>query len=365
MGTFADLGLKKDIVNVLSSLKYKKTFEVQDKIIPLALKGENIVFTSQTGSGKTLTFLLGFLGKINPKQGIQMLVIAPARELCVQIGKELKTICDPLGISVGTLYGGRDLAGDKRTTSKKNQIIVGTPGRLIQHINEKHLKVGEVKFLVYDESDRMFDNGFYGVCSYIKKRVSKNVQIILSSATVTDKVDDFVNNEIKEFKFLEIGFTIPKTISQLKYYCEKENKNDFLIKYILNNKFRKILIFCNTKLKTYLISEFFYENGFKSKPLNSDFEQKDRQNYLNLFRDGKIAVLAATDVAARGLHIKNVDVVINYDVPTREEFYIHRIGRTGRNNKKGIALTLICKEDEVRFKDLEISYKLEVNTIKG
>ncbi len=161
MGDFTKLSLKKEILDVLSRLKLNKSFEVQDKIVPLAMKGKNIVFTSRTGSGKTLAYLLGFLGKINKKQGIQMIVLVPTRELCIQVGKEMRGVCEPLGINVGMLYGGRDIPGDYRTLNKKNQILVGTPGRLLMHINEKKVKVGEVKYLVYDESDQMFDLGFY------------------------------------------------------------------------------------------------------------------------------------------------------------------------------------------------------------
>jgi len=200
MGNFTKLGLKKEILDVLSRLKLNKSFEVQDKIVPLAMKGKNIVFTSRTGSGKTLAYLLGFLGKINKKQSTQMIVLVPTRELCIQVGKEIIKICELLGINVGMLYGGRDVQGDYRTLSKKNQILVGTPGRLILHVNEKKIKVGEVKYLVYDESDQMFDHGFYDDCAYMKQRVSKNAQMILSSATMTDKVNSFIKNEIVDYE---------------------------------------------------------------------------------------------------------------------------------------------------------------------
>ena len=192
MGDFAKLNLKKEILKVLSRLKFKESFEVQDKIVPLAMRGKNVVFTSRTGSGKTLAYLLGFLGKINKKQGMQMLVLVPTRELCIQVGKEMKRVCDFLDINVGMIYGGRDVPGDYRTLSKKNQIMVGTPGRLLLHVNEKKIRVGEVKYLVYDESDQMFDHGFYDDCVYMKERVSKDAQIVFSSATITDKVDNFI-----------------------------------------------------------------------------------------------------------------------------------------------------------------------------
>lgn len=360
MGNFAKLNLKQEILEVLSRLKIKESFEVQDKIVPLALEGKNIVFTSRTGSGKTLAYLLGFLGKINKKQGTQMIVLVPTRELCIQVGKEMKRICDLLSINVGMLYGGRDIPGDYRTLDKKNQIMVGTPGRLLMHINEKRIKVGEVKYLVYDESDQMFDLGFYDKCAYLKQRVSKDAQIILSSATITDKVRNFIEREIIDFELLQIGELIPKNIVQEKLYCEKTEKNEIILKILSQNNFRRAMIFCNTKVKSYNISEFLQKNMLNSKSLNSDLQQSERLNHLNLFKDGKIKILVTTDVAARGLHIENVDMIINYDVPTKEEFYIHRIGRTGRIDQKGYSLTLICPEDINRFADIESKYGLNI-----
>ncbi|MDP2750509.1 MAG: DEAD/DEAH box helicase, partial [Nanoarchaeota archaeon] len=216
MGSFTELGLKKEILEVLARLNFKDTLDVQEKVIPLALKGKNVVFTSRTGSGKTLAYLLGFLSKINRKAGLQMIVMVPTRELCIQVGKEMKRVCEPLNINVGMLYGGRDFFGDNRTTTKKNQIMVGTPGRLIQHVNEKNIRVGDVKYLVYDESDRMFDNGFYDDCDYLRERVCKNAQIILASATITEKVESFIETVIVDYEFLKIGDLIPKNIVQEK-----------------------------------------------------------------------------------------------------------------------------------------------------
>lgn len=363
MKSFTELGLKKEITDVLSRLKFNVPFEVQEKIIPLALSGKNIVFTSKTGSGKTLAYLLGFLSKINKKLGIQMMILVPTRELCIQVGKEVRNICEPLGFNAGVLYGGRAIKGDYKTNSKKNHIIVGTPGRLMHHINSRTVRVGEVKCLVYDESDQMFDQGFYDDCVYLKKRVSKESQIILASATITNKVHDFIKTEIGNYELLNIGSFIPDGIKQEKVFCAMTDKNDLLLKLLSGRRFKRALIFCNTKVKSHYISQFLEKNKFRTRALNSDLEQTDRQNYLNLFKQGRVQVLIATDVAARGLHIENVDMVVNYDVPTRGEFYIHRIGRTGRSGKSGYALTFICPEDEDRFDNIEFDYELKINSL--
>jgi len=358
MGDFAKLGLKREILSVLGSLKFNKSLDVQDKVIPLALQGKNVVFTSRTGSGKTLAYLLGYIAKIKKKLGIQMLVLVPTRELCIQVGKEIAKICEPLDIKVGMLYGGRDLSGDYRTTGKRINIMIGTPGRITQHVNEKNIKVGDVKYLVYDESDQMFDQGFDEECAYLRERVDKHAQIILASATITDRVDNFIERVIVDYELLKIGTLIPKNIMQEKIFCEMDEKNDILLRLLKG--FKRALIFCNTKIKSADIAEFLNDNGIHAKPLNASLEQQDRIDTLNLFKEGKIRVLVATDVAARGLHIEKVDIVINYDAPTRPEFYIHRIGRTGRKDKDGYALTLICPEDVDRFANIEFDYELNV-----
>lgn len=360
MGDFNKLGLKKEVLNILSRLKYKNSLEVQDKVIPLALRKKNIVFTSKTGSGKTLAYLLGFISRINQKQNTQMIVLVPTRELCIQVGKELKKVCDLMNINVGMLYGGRTVIGDNKTLSKRNHIVVGTPGRLILHINSKKLRVGEVKYLVYDESDQMLDLGFLKDCIYLKKRVSKDAQIILSSATITDKVKDFIDKEIKDYELLEIGDLIPKNIIQEKIYCDKLEKNEILLSLFSEKKFKRAMIFCNTKQKSYNIAQFLRDNQLNAKSLSSDLEQSERVKHLNLFKEGKIKILVTTDVAARGIHIEKVDMVINYDVPTKNEFYVHRIGRTGRVDKKGYSLTLICPEDVERFGRIEYLYDLVI-----
>jgi superfamily II DNA/RNA helicase len=363
MKTFLQLNLKKDILSVLNRLKFKEVFEVQEKVIPLVMQGKNVVFTSRTGSGKTLAYLLGFLGKINRKFGIQMIVLVPTRELCIQVGKEIQSICDPLDLSVGILYGGREISGDYKTTSKKNQIIVGTPGRLIQHINSKQIKVGDTRLIVFDESDQMFDDGFYDECVYVRKRISDSAQVVLASATITGKVTAFINTIIGPHEFLNVGLQIPKNIVQEKIFCGMLDKNFLLLKIFSDKKFKRIIIFSNTRQKCQGITKFLTDNKIRAKLISGDLSQDNRLNHLNLFKDGSISALVATDVASRGLHIEGVDLVVNYDVPTRPEFYIHRIGRTGRTDKKGHTIVFICPEDEERFRIIEHNFELDVKDI--
>ena len=363
MNPFSQFNLKKEVVNALDSLKFKEIFEVQKEVIPLALQNKNIVFTSRTGSGKTLAFTIGFLGKINRKMGVQMIVLVPTRELCIQVGKEIKRVCEPLNLNVGMLYGGREISNDYRTTNKRNHVIVGTPGRLIQHINNKQIKVGDVKLIVFDESDQMFDDGFFNECVYVKKRSSSDAQIILASATITDKVRFFMDKVIVDYELLTIGSQIPKNIFQEKLFCNILDKNKVLLELLHEKQFKRVLIFCNTKIKCDGIAKFISDNKFKVRAISSNLTQDERLKHLDLFKSNRLKVLVATDVAARGLHIDNVDLVINYDVPNRSEFYVHRIGRTGRTDKKGRAITFVCPQDVVRFEIIESVFNLSVKDI--
>lgn len=364
MNGFTKLGLKKDIVNILQGLGFKEPLSVQKEIIPRIIQGKNIAFTSMTGSGKTLAYSIPYLSKINTKLGVQMIVVIPTRELCIQVGKEIEKICERLNINVGTIYGGRDVKGDYRTTSKKNQIIIGTPGRLIKHINNKNIKVGEVKYIVFDECDQMFAEGFEQDCVYIRKRISKNSQLVLVSATITPKFRDFLKEQIPNHDLVIVGDIIPKDITKEKIFCEKVEKNDIIFKILKKKNPKRTIIFCNTRIKCFNISKFLNDNKYNAKALSGDFEQYERIQHLNMFKSGKVNVLVTTDVAARGLDVNNLDCVIEYDISKRPEFYVHRIGRTGRNEKKGFALSLVCPEDIERIEKIENIFNIKIKEVK-
>ncbi|MAG60904.1 hypothetical protein CL619_03910 [archaeon] len=360
--TFSQLGFKQDVVAALKKIKITYATDVQAIIVPKIQTNQNIVFTSQTGSGKTLCFLLGYLPKINPKNALQMLIITPTKELAQQVGKEIKQVTDQLDLKVGVLFGGRDFKGDMKTVRTKNQIIVATPGRLIDHINKKTLRIGDVKCIVYDESDQMFDNGFASDCAYIRRRSAKDAQMVLSSATMTEKVELFAENRMGDYEYVVVGDKIPKNIVQEKVYCQMGDKQRLLIKCLkrlqIQKKKKQIIIFTNTKEKCFLIHENLEKHKFHATELHGDFKQQERKNHLNGFTSGRVPILITTNVAARGLHIPKVDAIINYDVSERPEFYVHRIGRTGRIMKsgkigRGYAITFICDEDVERFERIE------------
>jgi ATP-dependent RNA helicase DeaD len=369
--SFSDLGLKKDILLAIDQLGLKTPTLVQEKIIPLVLQKKDVAFTAQTGSGKTLAFTLGLLSRIQPKQNTQILIITPTRELCLQIGNELEKLGKILGFNTGIFYGGHELSGDRQMLTKKLQVIVATPGRLIQHVNFKTIKIGDVKAIVFDESDQMFDNGFYKDCSYILERASIRAQVILSSATITSKVENFLEEQIPHHELVEIGIQIPPSIKQESIFCTIKEKNDLLLNILKKQEKKSIIIFVNTKVKVNSLYDILsnqksskQKSLYKSEMLSSDSDQKQREKTLNNFKQKKFNILICTDVASRGLHIEDVDIVINYDVPSRNEFYIHRIGRTGRTGKKGRAISFVCPEDEENYQNIEEEYKLDIKIIK-
>ena len=345
----------------MKDLEFTDSFDVQDIVIPKILTGKNIAFTSRTGSGKTLTYLLGAISRLNTKQGLQMLVIVPTRELCIQIGREISKFCDPLGINVGVLYGGREIARDSKIVNRKNQIIIGTSGRLIQHINNKNVRVGDVKILVYDESDHLFEDEFYKDSDYIKDRVGKNAQIILSSATLTDNVTKFINNKIPNCEIINVGLNVPKNIVQEKLFCEEDEKYDIILKLLKKNS--KIAIFCNSKNDAKNLFDYL-DSKINVKLISGNTKQDERLEILRLFKNGQLKIIITTDVVARGLHIEKIDIIINYNVPTRHERYVHRIGRTGRKDIKGYAISLISPEEEDLFHNIEFEFELKVKKIE-
>jgi len=360
---FAHLGLKKEVVLALETLGFTEPTDVQEKVLPLITAKKNVVFTSQTGSGKTIAYSVGFFNRLQLKQQVQMLVIVPTRELCMQVGEELKKFGQLLGFNVGMLYGGHDLIVDKKVVSKRLHVIVATPGRLIQHINNKVVRVGDVSYLVFDESDQMFDTGFYDDCEYIRSRVSVTAQLVLSSATLTAKVESFVKKNISDFEFVEVGALIPSSITQDMLLCTIPEKNKLLVDFFLGEEFSRAIVFVNTKSKLSAVYDTLLFHNISANYLSSDLDQKEREKCVRDFRAGKFSVLVCTDVASHGLDIKGVDIVVNYDVPPRSEYYVHRIGRAGRVGVQGYALTFVCPEDEEDFAALRKQFDLLIGLV--
>ena len=362
MTQFKDLQLPDDLLDNLASLGYIDMTPIQQASIPHIIEQKDIIARAKTGSGKTLAFALPLILKIKPKQPYpQALIIAPTRELSEQIAQELKRVARyKADVKIITLYGGTSLTQQVASLEKGADIIIGTPGRLLDHFSRETIELSKIETLILDEADRMLDMGFSEDILKIVSNLPKKRQNLLFSATYPDNINKLastiLNNPIKietkekqqELKIEERGFRV-------------ESKEKALLTVIQSFKPNLALIFCATKVKTIEVSDMLREKGFDVATLNGDLEQYERQEMLLQFANGSLPVMVATDLAGRGLDIEAIDIVINYDIPMKAEDYTHRIGRTGRADATGQAVTL-CDEYAMRKLD-EIRPTLKIESL--
>lgn len=364
MTSFKDLSLPTDALANLTSLGYQHPTPIQEETIPPIQAGKDLIAKAKTGSGKTLAFALPLILKLKENEHFpQALIIAPTRELCEQIAGQCKALARyKSDVKVITLYGGTSLTQQVTSLEKGADIIVGTPGRLLDHFSRETIHLGEIKTLILDEADRMLDMGFADDILKIVSNLPKQRQSLLFSATYPENIDTLtkiiLNNPIE----INIENREKKVAIDEQVY-RVENKDKALIRTLQHYQPSLALVFCNTKVKTIEVSDMLHEKGFDIATLNGDLEQYERQEMLLQFANGSLPVLVATDLAARGLDIEAIDIVINYDTPMKTEDYTHRIGRTGRADKSGLAVSL-C--DDYGLKKLsEIKPKLQSKDINS
>jgi len=348
MNYFKELNLPKELLQNLSSLGFEQMTPIQKESIPHIIEGKDIIARAKTGSGKTVAFALPLVLKIKPKQRYpQALIIAPTRELCEQIAGEIKNIARyKSDTKVITLYGGTSLTNQVTSLEKGADILVGTPGRLLDHFSRETIELSHIQTLILDEADRMLDMGFGDDILKIVSNLPKKRQNLLFSATYPDNINKLtsiiLNNPIK----VEIE-EIDKHLDIEERGFKSNNKDKTLIQILQSFKPSLALIFCATKVKTTELSDTLHAKGFDVATLNGDLEQYERQEMLLQFANGTLPILVATDLASRGLDIEGIDIVINYDIPMKPQDYTHRIGRTGRADAKGLAIT-ICDDYAIR-----------------
>ena len=348
MNYFKDLNLPKELLQNLSILGFEQMTPIQKESIPHILNDRDIIAKAKTGSGKTVAFALPLVLKIKPKQRYpQALIIAPTRELCEQIAGEIKNLARyKSDTKVVTLYGGTSLTNQVISLEKGADILVGTPGRLLDHFSRETIELSHIQTLILDEADRMLDMGFGDDILKIVSNLPKNRQNLLFSATYPDNINKLtsiiLNNPIK----VEIEET-SKQVDIEERAFKSDNKDKTLIQILQSFQPNLALIFCATKVKTTELSDTLHSKGFDVATLNGDLEQYERQEMLLQFANGSLPILVATDLAARGLDIEGIDIVINYDIPMKPQDYTHRIGRTGRADAKGLAIT-ICDDYAIR-----------------
>lgn len=353
---FNELNISPDILKAISDMGFETATEIQQKAIPLILDGEDIIGQSQTGTGKTAAFAIPILEKIDENvKKPQVLVLCPTRELAVQVCNEFIKLTKYTKIKATAIFGGDSMPRQISALKKGVQIVIGTPGRTIDHMKRRTLKMESINSIILDEADEMLNMGFREDIEDILERIANvNIQTILFSATMPKPILEIAKSYQKDPKLVKITRKelTTDTIDQCYYNVREQYKPEVLRRLIDVSHSKLSLIFCNTKKRVDEVTDLLQHRGYLCDKIHGDMKQVVRLNVLNKFNKGTINILVATDVAARGLDIKNVETVVNYDVPDNEEYYVHRIGRTGRAGKKGASHTLVSKRDLRRLHNI-------------
>lgn len=354
MQNFNDLELNSTLLENLVKLGHTKPTPIQEKAIPVILSGKDILGIAQTGTGKTGAFALSILNLILSKpgpekwQGPRALIIAPTRELCLQINEAIEVYSKNTGVKSTAIFGGVDQTDQVKAIREKVDILVATPGRLLDLISQKLLRISTIEFFVLDEADRMFDLGFIEDINEIISLVPVTKQTMLFSATMAKEINALAEKVLKNHETIEAApeSTVAVNIDQKVIYCKREHKFQLLKKILKEEREDLAIVFTRTKEIADNVVEYLAKNRIASKALHGDKKQDERSHAVKLFKDKSIKVLIATDIASRGIDIDGIGHVINFDLPQEPETYVHRIGRTARAGASGIAISF-CDSTEV------------------
>ncbi|WP_417312690.1 DEAD/DEAH family ATP-dependent RNA helicase [Enterobacter sp.] len=362
--TFADLGLKAPILEALNDLGYEKPSPIQAECIPHLLSGRDVLGMAQTGSGKTAAFSLPLLNNIDPDlRAPQILVLAPTRELAVQVAEAMTEFSKHMrGVNVVALYGGQRYDVQLRALRQGPQIVVGTPGRLLDHLKRGTLDLSKLSGLVLDEADEMLRMGFIEDVETIMAQIPEGHQTALFSATMPEAIRRITRRFMKEPQEVRIqsSVTTRPDISQSYWSVYGMRKNEALVRFLEAEDFDAAIIFVRTKNATLEVAEALERSGYNSAALNGDMNQALREQTLERLKDGRLDILIATDVAARGLDVERISLVVNYDIPMDSESYVHRIGRTGRAGRAGRALLFVENRERRLLRNIERTMKLTI-----
>lgn len=361
MTTFNQFGIKESILNGLKDIGFSKPFPIQEAAIPVLLSGRDVVGQAHTGTGKTAAFAISMLQQIIPKKRIQGLVMAPTRELALQITSEFKKFGKYTGIRTATIYGGQGMGVQLAALAKGVEIIVATPGRLIDHIKRGSIKLNDISHVVLDEADTMLDMGFIEDIQFILDLTPEKKVMSLFSATMPPAIlrlsEDYLRNP-KQFLLSADDLSV-EGIEQAFLIIRDREKMTFLVDFIKENKTGQTIVFCSTKHRTRDVARMLHKK-FNVVVIEGDMSQHKREMSMSKFRTGKTEVLVATDVASRGIDVPQVALVVNYDVPNQELLYFHRIGRTARAGGKGKAITLVSYSSIGDFNIIKRQIKKEM-----
>jgi ATP-dependent RNA helicase RhlE len=365
---FDSLPINPSLVEALSYMNITEMSPIQEQSLPFSIDGEDVVACAQTGTGKTVAFLVPILNAISNAKSksnkVKAMIIAPTTELAVQIDKQIDALGYFLDVSSLAIYGGGDAKGftQEKTAIKQGvDIIVGTPGKLITHLNLGYLDLSEVEFFVLDEADRMLDMGFREDIFKVYTKIPDSSQSLLFTATMPSRLKDFIDKVAKGAK--EIKISVSKTakgVEQIAVLAHDEQKAAILEQKLRAEKFNSVIVFTGSKKLADQLGRRFKKLPMESAVFHSGLEQTERERIMLKFRSGDIKLIIATDILSRGIDVDNIEMVVNYDVPKDPEDYVHRVGRTARANKTGKALTFINSMDVSRFKRIEKLIELEI-----
>ncbi|MFH1513007.1 MAG: DEAD/DEAH box helicase [Bacillota bacterium] len=351
--TFISAGISKEVLLALDTMNIHEMTPVQAQTMPLMMEGRDVIAIAPTGTGKTIAFGIPMLEYISLNdQRVQELVLAPTRELSLQIAEELRSLAQYIKeIKIAVLYGGQPIVKQINQLKQHPQIVIATPGRMLDHMNRGNVRLDHVHTMVLDEADEMLNMGFVKDVTKIIEATPADRQLVLYSATTNPDVQTIA------WKYQQdpVEIIIPATkenrprITQYVIESETKNKYDHLLYLLDSDEFSRIMVFVNTKDMTQRLTNRLQKAGYQAECLHGDMRQSARTEVMQAFRKGKFQILLATDVAARGIDVDDVEAVINYDLPNENEYYLHRIGRTGRAKKHGVSFTLLTYSESVRF----------------
>ncbi|MCX9012183.1 MAG: DEAD/DEAH box helicase [Candidatus Methanoperedens sp.] len=361
---FEELHLSKEIQMAIADMGFEEATPIQIQSIPYMLEGKDVIGQAQTGTGKTAAFGIATLEKIDPEnKGIQTVILCPTRELAIQVAEELKKLSKyKKGVEILPIYGGQPIERQIKALKKGVQIIIGTPGRVMDHMRRRTLKMDGVKIVILDEADEMLDMGFREDIETILRKVPKQRQTILFSATMPRTILDLTKKYQNNPQFIKLAhkeMTVPE-VEQFYFEVKQQAKPEALSRLVDLYNLKLSLVFCNTKRRVDELVDNLKTRGYLADGLHGDMQQKQRDSVMSRFRRRDIEILVATDVAARGIDVGDIEAVFNYDIPADDEYYVHRIGRTARAGKAGRAFTFVTGKEVYRIRQIQQFTKTKI-----
>lgn len=361
---FEELNLDAKILRAVTDMGFEAASPIQAKAIPLELEGKDIIGQAQTGTGKTAAFGIPLLEKIDPKnKKLQAVVLCPTRELAIQVAEEIRNLAKYMhGIKVLPIYGGQEIVKQIRSLKDGVQVIIGTPGRVMDHMRRKTIKFGQVHTVVLDEADEMLNMGFLEDMETILSELPEERQTVMFSATMPQAIAEIAKKFQKDPEIVKVvkkDLTVPK-VTQYYYDVKPKNKLEVMCRLLDMYAPKLSVVFCNTKKQVDELVLALQGRGYFAEGLHGDLKQVQRDRVMNGFRKGRTDILVATDVAARGIDVDDVEAVFNYDIPQDEEYYVHRIGRTGRAGREGKAFSLVVGKEVYKLRDIQRYCKTKI-----